>query len=195
MSLSHEHFRTLPFLSGVFCISFAVLVFQIVQTRILSVIAWYYLAFFSISMAMLGMTAGAVYVYLHRDRFEQMNLLSVLTDHSLACAVSIPVSLTVQFCLVTSISFSLTTIAAWTLLTVAMAIPYVFAGVVVSLALTKSPFPVSLVYGVDLLGAALGCVSVLFLLNVLDAPSAIIFAGDSAAVASWCFGAAENSIE
>ena len=48
-------------------ITFAVLVFQIVQTRILSVIAWYYLAFFAISVAMLGMTAGAVWVYLRRN--------------------------------------------------------------------------------------------------------------------------------
>jgi hypothetical protein len=44
------------FLAGVFLITFAVLVFQVVQTRILSVIAWYYLAFFAISVAMLGMT-------------------------------------------------------------------------------------------------------------------------------------------
>ena len=58
-----------PFLIGVFLITFAVLVFQIVQTRILSVIAWYYLAFFAISVAMLGMTAGAVWVYLQATRF------------------------------------------------------------------------------------------------------------------------------
>src|SRR5581483_1888097 len=58
-----------PFLLGVFLITYSVLVFQIVQTRVLSVIAWYYLAFFAISVAMLGMTAGAVWVYLHRERF------------------------------------------------------------------------------------------------------------------------------
>jgi hypothetical protein len=43
---------------------------------------------------------------------------------------------------------------------------HVFAGVVVSLALTRGPFPTGQVYGVDLLGAALGCVAVLALLNV-----------------------------
>ena len=62
-------FRKTPFLSGVFLITFSLLIFQIVQTRILSVIAWYYLAFFAISVAMLGMTVGAVWVYLRPERF------------------------------------------------------------------------------------------------------------------------------
>ncbi|MGH8515829.1 MAG: spermidine synthase [Panacagrimonas sp.] len=177
----------MPFLIGVFLISFSVLVFQIVQTRILSVMAWYYLAFFGISMAMLGMTVGAVHVYLRGERLKLEDLSSLLANNSLACAISIPISLVLQFCLVTSLSVSVTTVVAWMLLTAVMAAPYVFAGIVVSLALTKSPFPVSLVYGVDLLGAALGCVSVLLLLDVLDAPSAVIVAGATAAAAGICF--------
>ena len=72
--------RRPEFLSGVFLITFAVLVFQIVQTRILSVIAWYYLAFFAISVAMLGMTAGAVWVYLKRDRIAPDALSTWLSD-------------------------------------------------------------------------------------------------------------------
>ena len=46
--------RKYPFLLGVFLITFSLLIFQIVQTRILSVIAWYYLAFFAISVTMLA---------------------------------------------------------------------------------------------------------------------------------------------
>ena len=75
------------FLSGVFLISFAMLIFQIVQTRILSVIAWYYLAFFAISVAMLGMTVGAVRVYLRREQFRPERLASELSDNALACAI------------------------------------------------------------------------------------------------------------
>ena len=40
-----------------------VLMLQIIETRILSVISYYHLAFFSISMAMFGMTAGSLFVY------------------------------------------------------------------------------------------------------------------------------------
>ena len=75
------------FLAGVFLITFAVLMFQVVQTRILSVIAWYYLAFFAISVAMLGMTAGAVWVYLRRDRLAPDTLSTALSHSSLLAAV------------------------------------------------------------------------------------------------------------
>jgi hypothetical protein len=50
------------FLSGVFLLCMSVLMVQIIQTRILSVVSLYYMAFFSISMAMLGLTAGALIV-------------------------------------------------------------------------------------------------------------------------------------
>ena len=40
----------------------------------------------------------------------------------------------VQFCLVTSISLTASTVISWGLLTAAMAVPYVFADIVVSLA-------------------------------------------------------------
>src|SRR5882762_8604988 len=112
------------------------LIFQIVQTRVLSVIAWYYLAFFAISVAMLGMTAGAVWVYLHRERFTQERLAAEVSRFSWLAGIAMPASLLAQFSIMTSLVPSLSTIAAWGLLMVAMALPYVFAGVAVSLALT-----------------------------------------------------------
>ena len=189
MTQNPDSLRKTPFMAGVFLISFSLLVFQIVQTRILSVIAWYYLAFFGISMAMLGMTVGAVWVYLKQEHIERRGLHSIVASHSLACAISIPASLVLQLILVTAPTLSLTTVLAWIVLTAAMAVPYVFGGIVISLALTRSPFPVGQVYGVDLLGAALGCVSVLLFLRVTDAPSVIIAAGAIAAASSMCFAA------
>src|SRR5262245_36722333 len=166
-----------PFLVGVFIQTATVLLFQIVQTRILSVVAWYYLAFFAISVAMLGMTAGAVWVYLRRQQFDPSTLATQLAKFSLATAIAMPVSLLVQFCLITRLSPTFVSVASWSLLMCAMTVPYVFAGIVVSLALTRSPFPTSQVYGVDMLGAALGCIAVIAALNVLDGPSAVILAG------------------
>src|SRR5262245_27748925 len=181
------------FLLGVFLITFSVLVFQVVQTRILSVIAWYYLAFFAISVAMLGMTGGAVWVYLDRGRWKQSELSTRLAEWALRAAVAMPVSLLLQFSLITTLTPTLTSVFAWTLLMGAMTVPYVFSGVAVSMALTRSPFPVSQVYGVDLLGAALGCAAVVGILNVLDGPSAILFASLAAALASYAFSDVENA--
>ncbi len=187
--------RRNPFLIGVFLISFAVLLFQVVQTRILSVIAWYYLAFFAISVAMLGMTAGAVWVYLKRAQLSPDKLSTLLTDTSLLTAVSMPASVMVQFCLITTLVPAITSLFAWTLLMTAMALPYVFAGITLSLALTRSPFPVSLVYGVDLLGAALGCSAVIGVLNILDGPSGILLAGLFAGIAAYTFAVGSTASE
>ena len=59
------------FYAGLFLVTACTLMLQVLQTRILSVVAWYHLAFFAISMAMFGLTAGAVFVYLRRERFTE----------------------------------------------------------------------------------------------------------------------------
>ena len=153
------------FLLGVFLITFSLLIFQIPQTRILSVIAWYYLAFFAISVAMLGMTVGAVWVYLRDERFTPDRLPVILSDFAFATAVAMPASVIVQFCLITTVALSLTTVISWALLLAVMAVPYVFSGVVVSLALTRSPFPHRPGLRRGPLGAALGCIAVLSILE------------------------------
>ena len=48
---------------------------QIVQTRILSVVLWYYLAFLVISIAMFGITAGTVWVYLWNGPAQPRRIL------------------------------------------------------------------------------------------------------------------------
>ena len=55
------------FYIGVFLLCMSTLMLQIIQTRILSVMSFYYLAFLSIGMAMFGLTTGALIVYW--DRF------------------------------------------------------------------------------------------------------------------------------
>jgi hypothetical protein len=62
---------------------------------------------------------------------------------------------------------------------------YVLAGMAISLALTRSPWPIGLVYGVDLIGAASGCLLVLALMTWLD--GALFAVGAAAAGASVCF--------
>src|SRR5439155_21725395 len=62
------------FYTGLFLITACTLMLQVIQTRILSVVAWYHLAFFDISIAMFGLTVGAVWVYLRRDRFTEKTL-------------------------------------------------------------------------------------------------------------------------
>src|SRR5687768_5829282 len=74
----------------------ATLMLQIIETRIISVISWYHLAFFIISIAMFGLTAGAVFVYLRRARFRPKELYADLTVATLAFALTTNLAILVQ---------------------------------------------------------------------------------------------------
>src|SRR5688572_437676 len=163
------------FYAGVFLMAANTLILQVVQTRILSVVAWYHLAFFVISMAMFGLTAGAVWVYLMRDRFSERTLSDDLAYVGAGFSAATFGSLLLQMTLAPVLAFNATALVIWVLLALCMAVPFFFSGVFMSLALTRSPFRVGRVYGVDLIGAAVGCLSALALLNLTDAPSAVLW--------------------
>jgi hypothetical protein len=175
------------FYIGLFSITSCTLMLQVIQTRILSVVAWYHLAFFAISMAMFGLTAGAVWVYLRRDRFTEMTLSYDLSYYSSAFALSIGLCLIVQMTLAPVVIPSVSSISTWTQLALCLAIPFYFSGIVVSLALTRSPFPIGRVYAVDLMGASVGCLGVLILLDSTDGPSAIFWVAAIAAAGALFF--------
>src|SRR5260370_6068982 len=165
--------KRVQFYLGVATISCATLMLQILQSRILSVITWYHLALFAGSIAMFGLTTGAIYVD-HRFPASCASVSFELSRLSRLFAIAVPVSLAVQCSLVLTYNKSLTLVATWVLLGLALALPYFFAGAIVSLALTRSPFSVSVTYGFDLIVAACGCLLVLALLNLTDGPSSVL---------------------
>ena len=179
--------KSTRFYAGLFLLSFGTLVLEIVETRLLSVVSWYHLAFFVISAAMFGMTAGAVWVYLGRDRFSSETLSSDLSHYTSAFAIAIGVSLCIQVTLAPAMVLSLSTVLVFTEMALTMAGPFFFSGVAITLALTRSPFRVGHVYAADLAGAGLGCVGVIAFLDVVDAPSAILLTGAVAAGAAVLF--------
>jgi len=169
--------RRVRFYVALGLVTAATLMLQIIETRIISVISWYHLAFFVISIAMFGLTAGAVFVYLHRERFKPEQLSYDLAVAALAFALTTDLAMLVQLTLVTGASPSLTSLVAWAEFALCLAVPFFFSGVVVSLALTRSPYAIGNVYGADLIGAAAGCIGVLVLLNVMSGPSAVLWVG------------------
>ena len=179
--------RPIFFYLGVFLITSSTLMLEIIQTRILSVVVWYHLAFFVISLAMFGLTVGAVWVYLRRLRFTETTLSYDLSYFSGLFALATAICLAVQMTLAPVISGAMTTLWIWTELAICLSIPFFFSGVVVSLALTRGPFRIGHVYGVDLLGAATGCLGALLLLNFTDGPSAVLWVAAFMAAAALAF--------
>src|ERR1051325_12253702 len=110
---------------------------------------------------MFGITAGTVWVYLRRGRFSERTLSHDLTYFTTLLAVAIALCGTVQTTLAPVDSVVGTRLFVWFELATCLTLPFFLSGVVVSLALTRSPFPVGRVYGVDLAGAAAGCLGAL----------------------------------
>ncbi len=162
------------FYAGLFLLSGATLMYEVVLTRLLSVVCWYYLAFVCISMAMFGMTAGALWVHLRPQLFTPEAIPRRLAGATLAMAISLPLALVMVLAVPIEISESLETLFSFLLFTSIISVPFFFSGVGVCLALTRSPYPIARVYGVDLAGAALGCLGAIGLMELLDAPSAIL---------------------
>src|SRR5215212_2570447 len=167
--------RRFSFYAGLALVTAATLMIQIIETRIISVTSWYHLAFFVISIAMFGLTAGAVWVYLRRPFYRPDQLSYHLAVASLAFALALVGALLVQLTNVTSLPASVMSVVVWAEFAIALSLPFFFSGIVVSLALTRSPYPVGIVYGADLIGAAVGCIGVLALLNVVTGPSAVLW--------------------
>ena len=169
--------RGVRFYGALGLVTAATLMLQIIETRIISVTSWYHLAFFVISIAMFGLTAGAVFVYLRKERFRPERLSYDLAVATLAFALSTDLAILIQLTLVTGAPPSLTSLVAWAEFALCLAFPFFFSGVVVSLALTRSPYPIGKVYGADLIGAAVGCIGALVFLSVTSGPSAVLWVG------------------
>ena len=188
----------LQFLAGLFLICMCVLMLQIIETRLLSVIAYYYLAFLAIGMAMFGMTAGSLFVYYRQRYFSADRLLPNLVWISSSFAIAVVVSALLMISTVlTGVHGKIDLLMVaflWCKLIIILATPYFFAGMAISLALTRSPWPVPLVYGVDLVGAAIGCLVVLLVLTLIDSVSAMFFVGALGATAGVFFARAHRAL-
>lgn len=178
--------------AGTFLIAFATLGLEIALTRLLSVVTWYHLAFFAISTAMLGMTAGAVTVYLRPERFPKGDPSVGVASACIGFAIVSPLCL-IALCLL-PLGGAESALGALELLaaTVCCAFPFYYSGIAISAVLTRSALPIGRLYASDLIGASLACLAVLGALELIGAPSLIILFGAVGAAAAWCFAVASH---
>ncbi len=172
---------------GLFVIALATVMYEIVLTRIFSVTMWYHFAFVAISVAMFGMTAGALLIYLRPAVFTQERVHEHLAWGAVLFAVTAVLSFLVGLFVPFDGDLSVGGIL-WAMLGYAIiATPFVFSGISVALALTKFPKRVGTLYAFDLVGAAMGCLVVIVTLNVTDGPTAVLVVGALAGLAGVLF--------
>jgi Spermine/spermidine synthase domain len=157
--------------AGLFLICLATLMYEILLTRIFSVIMWYHFAFMAVSVAMFGMTVGAILVYLFPGWFSNKTVSFYLAVNSWLFSVTILLSFVVEIYL-PFVTSEITKLVSLTY--VITLVPFIFSGICVSLILTRFPEQLNKLYATDLIGAACGCILLIYLLKFTDGPTAMI---------------------
>jgi hypothetical protein len=161
---------------GVALTTLATLILELSLTRIFSVVFYYHFAFLAISIALFGLGVGGVLSYLvnnkHPNVFRATGLLAASV--SLVTVGSLVIVLTRS------------NVTNWTLALIyfTSALPFVLAGMIISLVISETIERVHRVYFFDLMGAAGGCLLLVPFLNFFGGPSTVIVAAVLFAVTS-----------
>jgi hypothetical protein len=161
-------------LFGISLISGSLLMTELSLTRIFSVTMYYHFAFMAISIALFGLSASGVYVFLLRDRWRDVATERLLVRHALVYAVLTLAALAVLVRMRVGLSYTPSNIALMSVLYVLSALPFFAGGATISIAISRLSGSVNAVYAADLLGAGFGCMALMPALNVLGAPGAIV---------------------
>jgi SAM-dependent methyltransferase len=162
----------------------SILSYQILITRFFSVVLFYHFAFGAISLAMLGLTRGAVEVYSKPDRYAPEQVGVEFARHASWFAIS-SVGAVIVFLSAPLVAPEQYLFAALAIATVAFVMPFTEGGVCITLLLTRLPYGGGLLYAADLSGAAVGCLGIILALLVVDPVSAALWIGAIAAAAGW----------
>jgi len=182
-----------PPLLALALVSAGALSYEILLTRLFSIIQWHHFAYMTISLAMLGYGVSGTVLTLLRER-----LLPRYGAAFAACATAFGVSAVGAFMLAQRLPFNPLEIF-WDarqpfyllLLYLLLAVPFMFAASCIGLTFARHGAAAHRIYSFDLLGAASGClliVLLLFMLPPMVALRAVGLLGLMAAVlAVWHF--------
>ena len=150
----------------IFLCSLASLAYEVALTRVFSISFWHHYAFMVISIAMLGfVTSGAVL-----NLCPSLKRIERIGGYALLLGIAIPLS----YLLANQSSFDPVQLA-WDktqllsigFLYLVLAIPFLCCGLVVVTTFSVQSVRSGLLYGADLIGAGLGSLGILLLLNYL----------------------------
>ncbi len=172
---------------GIFLVALSTLMYEILLTRIFSVTMGYHFAFMAVSLAMFGMTVGAIIVYIFPHKFPQAKINIILTRQALYFSIATLLSFLIHLFIPFIHGMSLLGMAVTAFTYAEISVPFVFSGLCISLLLTRFPAQVNKLYAADLIGASLGCILVVVVLNVSGGPTGVFITALISAAAAYVF--------
>jgi len=167
---------------GIFIVSAAVISFEIIITRISSLVFTYNYAFVIISLAILGLGSGGIYSF-YRWRAKNIHkpeeIYSTLSFNSGLFSIFIGLFAI----LITTLSFFTNPFLYFSL----SFIPFFFAGIVLSLVFQSFAGDSFRLYASDLVGAASGAVIAILILDKIGGANSVLFISLLGIVSSFLF--------
>ena len=155
----------------------ATLLLELSLTRIFSVVLFYHFAFVAISVALFGLGVGGVAAYYMPAVTDKESTWSQLGGFCTKNALLVVVTLLLVISRPLFLAVTWMNALQLAVVYIVCALPFLIAGVVVSLAISKTVKDVSRVYYYDLIGAAVGCLMLVPLLDWVGGPGTVIMAG------------------
>ena len=121
-------------------------------TRIFSVTMYYHFAFMAISIALFGLSASGVYVFLMRERWRDTATERLLVAHAFAFMATTALSLAVLVRMRVGLNYSPGNIALMCVLYLMSALPFFTGGATITLAITRLSAHVNADSRVNVLG-------------------------------------------
>jgi len=163
----------------IFTVSLVAILLEISYTRIFSFKVYYYFTYLIIGIALMGLGSGGALVAISRrlreaDPGRLISKLCICGGASVLAGYFIIAPTQINISMLTYGPVEILKLIAVCIL---LMTPFLAIGIIVSTILSRDPEAAGWLYAADLLGAALGCVTCIPLLILLDPPRTVIFAG------------------
>ncbi|MCG6921709.1 MAG: hypothetical protein LJF15_11600 [Acidobacteria bacterium] len=155
-------------------LTFAIIVFELALTRVFSATLYYHFAFVAISLALFGLGASGVLIYLFGPRPTPAEVPRWLAGASALFGLSAVFALLVLLANPVSLEGGAGNYARLLLIYSSASVPFFFGGCAVTLAIQAFRAEAGRVYFFDLFGAALGCMALMPALDALGAVNTIL---------------------
>ena len=181
-------------LGGIAAVSAALLMTELALTRIFSVTMYFHFAFLAISIALFGLSASGVCVYLARRRLARVDIRTLLCATALVHALATLVALASLVRIRVGLNYSPENLGLMLAIYGFAALPFFTGGSVMSVAFARLTDRINVLYAADLIGAATGCLVLIPLLNWLGAPGVVMTAAALSIAASIGFAPAARRL-
>jgi hypothetical protein len=179
-------------LLAISCLSSSLLMIELTLTRVFSVTMFYHFAFLAISIAMFGLSAASVFVYVTPRLHPGAGVWRQLQRYAALLWIVTTVASILLLRIRPGLDYSFRNVVQMVAIYLVAAAPFFVGGAGLALAISRLHGDIGRVYAADLLGAASGCLVLLPALNAIGGPGVLLLAAAVGAIASLLFAVAQG---